>query len=240
MLKTSDYNLFKPHKSNRPLDPTNLKKIRKSIEMNNLLEFRPILVNSNYEIIDGNHRFHVAKELGLPLYYQVNHEEIQCDMLLLNANQKCWSLMDYIHYYHQQGDKNYSEILEMIKKTNQPLKATLELMGLSGGGTTSMKLRRGEFKIEQICSIEEVIRKSDILNRVCEILSSHNTNTSRYLSSSKFRVALVKILSHPDVDSEILIKKIEIKSRSVKNRSTCADYYEDIKDIYNWKNSNPI
>jgi hypothetical protein len=72
LLKTSDHGIFKKCPTNRPIDPTNLRHIKASLMINNMLEFRPIMVNKNMEVIDGQHRLEAAKELGLEVFYQIN------------------------------------------------------------------------------------------------------------------------------------------------------------------------
>ena len=65
--KTTDYFLFKPIDGNRNKNLLHINRLKKSISENYL--FTVIIVNENYEIIDGQHRFECIKELELPLYY---------------------------------------------------------------------------------------------------------------------------------------------------------------------------
>ena len=58
---TTDYFLFKPINGNRNINRLHLSRLKKSIEENYL--FTVIIVNENYEIIDGQHRFECIKEL---------------------------------------------------------------------------------------------------------------------------------------------------------------------------------
>lgn len=53
---TTSYGLFKKHPLNREIDEQNLNKIIQSIKHQNLLNIQPILVNENYEVVDGQHR----------------------------------------------------------------------------------------------------------------------------------------------------------------------------------------
>ena len=58
--KTKNYEIFKIMDCNRELSAANLQKLIGSIKSRNLLEFRPIIVNSKMEIIDGQHRLAAA------------------------------------------------------------------------------------------------------------------------------------------------------------------------------------
>lgn len=64
---TTDYFLFKTIEGNRNKNLMHINRLKKSMADNYL--FTVIVVNENYEIIDGQHRFDVIKELKLPLHY---------------------------------------------------------------------------------------------------------------------------------------------------------------------------
>jgi ParB-like chromosome segregation protein Spo0J len=66
---TTDYFLFKSIDGNRNKNLLHINRLRESMSKNYL--FTVIIVNENYEIIDGQHRFDVIQELKLPLNYIV-------------------------------------------------------------------------------------------------------------------------------------------------------------------------
>ncbi len=134
MIKsTEDYSVFKKNSSNRDIDQVNLKKIVNSIKIKNLLELRPLVVNSNMEIIDGQHRLEAAKILSLAVYYTVRKEIENSDIILLNSAQKPWILSDYIQFYAKEGKKNYQKIVDVSKKYNTSINDVLLLAGLYSG-----------------------------------------------------------------------------------------------------------
>jgi len=69
VFETYNYSMFEPLKGNRAINPIHLKRITESIKNNYLLS--PILINEKGQIIDGQHRFKSAKDLGLPIRYIV-------------------------------------------------------------------------------------------------------------------------------------------------------------------------
>ncbi len=50
--------------------------IKKSMQKNFLIS--TIIVNENFEVIDGQHRLIASKDLGLPIYYFINNNMILC------------------------------------------------------------------------------------------------------------------------------------------------------------------
>jgi hypothetical protein len=94
---TKDYDKFEPINGNRSLNQLHINRLKQSIK-EEYLETH-IIVNANYEIIDGQHRFTVIKELGLPLHYQVIHDYGLNEVHRYNQLVKAWGFMDYIKGY---------------------------------------------------------------------------------------------------------------------------------------------
>lgn len=72
--------VFIPEGRFRPLDPKSVKVIAESILKNGQLQ--PILVDKNGNLIDGNHRYHACKELGISVIAKVI-DEVNEDKLAL-------------------------------------------------------------------------------------------------------------------------------------------------------------
>lgn len=73
----------------------------------------PIIVNENFEVIDGQTRLAACKELGVPAYYIVVPKIGIDECMVLNANSKTWTIFDYIVSYAEQGNENYKRILQL-------------------------------------------------------------------------------------------------------------------------------
>ncbi len=70
-METRDYSKFKFLKTNREINRANVEKIKASIREWGIIPGRPTLVDGDYNIIDGQHRFLAIKELGHPVPYEV-------------------------------------------------------------------------------------------------------------------------------------------------------------------------
>ena len=72
--ETVDYDKFSLIEGNRPFNKGLLLTLEESIvEEGNYLADNPIIVNERLEIIDGQHRWNIAKKLHLPLYYIISN-----------------------------------------------------------------------------------------------------------------------------------------------------------------------
>ena len=72
VYSTSDYSKFRLVFGNRELLRRKVIKLREAIKIENKILSYPVVVNSNFQIIDGQHRFVALAELGLPIYYIVD------------------------------------------------------------------------------------------------------------------------------------------------------------------------
>jgi ParB-like chromosome segregation protein Spo0J len=68
IYKTKEYNKFKILKGNRTIPRNRVEKIKQSIEEVGCI-INPIIVNENYEIIDGQGRFTALQESDKDIYY---------------------------------------------------------------------------------------------------------------------------------------------------------------------------
>lgn len=80
VLKTEDYSLFKVNDdykfSNKKLESLEIE-----ISVKNLCEDLPILIDENFNILDGKYKFEACKKLKLPIYYKVVKVSNKLDLL---------------------------------------------------------------------------------------------------------------------------------------------------------------
>lgn len=107
VYETNDYSMFRTLDGNRHVNKLHVKRLKESFQKSYLLS--PILINKNNEIIDGQHRFEAAKELGLPINYISCNGYGLREVQILNTNMKNWRKEDYLHAY---CDLKYPEYLK--------------------------------------------------------------------------------------------------------------------------------
>jgi len=114
--KTKNYDMFKFIEGNRNIKKSHLNFLTDSIEKNNLLHLRPIIVDENMNILDGQHRFLAAKELGKEIHYIQCSTDNYKELITLNRNQKNWTLQDFANFYAIQfKNENYIKLLNICE-----------------------------------------------------------------------------------------------------------------------------
>jgi hypothetical protein len=115
---TRDYKIFRTIKGNRAIVHANINRITKSIMGMNLLNIFPVVVNERMEVIDGQHRLQVAKQLELEVFYKVVPGLTIKDVIAINSAQKEWKLSDYLECYCKLEDSNYTRLKNLLSTQN--------------------------------------------------------------------------------------------------------------------------
>ena len=107
ILTTNDYNKFSFIKGNRDLNKSNVKKIIDSIRKYGYDYDNPIEVDSDFRIIDGQHRFEALKELGLHIPYVIKDFLGLAYLVIKNSAVKAWTYYDIIKSFATLGYVEY-------------------------------------------------------------------------------------------------------------------------------------
>src|SRR6185369_2038866 len=134
MESTKNYAMFKFLPSNREIIEGKVGELIASIKQKNLLEFRPILVDENHGIIDGQHRLKAAEALQIPIYFNKKKGVGVADMILLNSAQSNWSGVDYLNAYCAEGKKSYLQFRQFLTEYDLNLRVGFVLFGMQSYG----------------------------------------------------------------------------------------------------------
>lgn len=235
MIKsTTDYSMFKMREDNRvKICKRHIEKLKTSIKMRNLLQFTPITVNKDMEVMDGQHRLVSAQELGVPIYYKIVEDLTGHDIIRLNVS-KSWASMDYLHYYVKNDYCEYKKLQEFMKKSDLPIKVALTLT-MSNTEKSYAAFREGNYKFidENLVTVLEICRGTiDYLRRMN---GSHS-----YLSSAKFWRCLVKLVQHSEFNLKRWEKNISKFTHKFCSKATSADYDRLLMEVHNYRNQNKI
>lgn len=159
IYKTTDYNKFKKLIGNREVLAPRVNAIKSSIERIGYCT-NPILVNENFEVIDGQGRLEALKELGMPVLYIIEEGLTIEDCMGMNIGMKNWTLNDHIESYKSQGYQSYVNLVETTDKF-PTLPLTLIMQTQNEGTSVTRKefyelIQRGELKY-RIPNREELI-----------------------------------------------------------------------------------
>lgn len=151
IYETNNYNRFNFIHVNRNISRDHVNHLKKAIMANNMLHAKPIVVDQQYNIIDGQHRFIAARELNLKIYYAIV-DGFEEDIISLNANQRSWQTIDYVQYYAKKGIDSYKRALDLINRYGAGVANTIEIISKNHSGGDRRKLRSGNY--EAVSTVE--------------------------------------------------------------------------------------
>jgi hypothetical protein len=228
IYKTNEFHRFKFMNGNRRVDVNHVKKLEKSISLDNLLDANPIIVDEKMTVIDGQHRLHAASNLGLSIYYVVASGSLET-VQQLNSNSKGWILSDYVESYIQKGNRNY-EILKNFKEEWQVphTTAAMLLRQKNSGGSASAIVKSGQFTVDP----ESIIKAQEIVMWI----DAFRDNTDAVIRKNKaFISAIITVYNLGIISLKGLRHKLSICDKMMSRSSNRLDYLRQMEVILNWK-----
>lgn len=226
MLESTNYDEFKILDFNRTLNRKHIEELKKSITQYGYLDSHPIVVNSDMEILDGQHRFKALREMGLPIKYEVVEDPDEKLIIELNTSQKKWTREDYINYYATKyGNPNYLRIARLSKSMNiSPIEVITLGKCVSDGSNISRVIKTGKLKF----TINEEMRCESNFKKIKDL-----TTSLRMKPSVRFMVGFMDLFKYSNFDYKIMLKKAQRYPTLAYNCRTAAEFTNMLKDIYN-------
>lgn len=242
IYETYDYDTFRFEVVNRNIDENQVNQLKKILKENGSF-ISPIVVAKDRTIIDGQHRYHALKELGLPVRFILGEEtgDLQQDIIKTNNMRKNWSFTDYLEAYAQMNE-NYRQalmIVEEFKDIASP-STLVKFIGANGTGDSSI-FRKGS--LELMLGTNYLDTKVDELNELARYHHSINYGkrfTNKYIQiikemmkSPAFSWARMRQkLTNKVLNNELLLAVNSAVGRGTKKYDEKAlidviDYYND-------------
>lgn len=219
---TKDYSKFKTLKGNRKINLKELQKLKNSMLKRFL--FTVVVVNEKFEVIDGQHRLVLMKELGLPVNFIIVEGYGLEECNILNANTNAWTPVDYLNSYIDLGYEDYIKVAEFKEKYSF-LSLKLCQILLTGGQITgySETFKNGEFEVinyEKACYVAD------------KMLDFQGFVPFR---SQNFLLALFSLIINKNYGQERMLQKISFQSSKVVTQQTLRQYKDTLNEVYNYK-----
>lgn len=217
---------------NRRVDMNHVKKIEREMAYDpDMFSSQPMLVNENFFIIDGQHRFHAARNLNLPVYYIMRPGLSVEAARHLNTTQRRWTLVDFAHSYAESGRMDY--VLFLRHRNEFPgLTATIVLAALGGIDSSASEdmFRRGEFKIgDEDAGIERLRRLEEV----------------QHLGRQKLNLTMARSLmklweKNDDFDFAKFLKKLANAPEEFATHNSMRNCMRSIEDVYNHQSAHRV
>lgn len=246
VYSTTDYNLFKSLKGNRVVNKLHIRRLRESFKSNYLLS--PIIVNEHYEIIDGQHRFEAAKELGLPVNYIVCGGYSLREVQVLNTNMKNWKSEDYLNAYCDLGYPEYLKFRNFMQQFPDFGFAASEAIltnRLSGHvSTNSVELKsdtnkKGSYMVKYFEEGDLIIPNYSLsiehANKILDIKKYYDG-----YNRSPFVRAMLGIFRIEQYSHIKMLARLEANPTALQHCANVSQYKMLLEEIYNFRSREKV
>jgi hypothetical protein len=222
--RTNDYDKFSFLSNNRDPSRSHIEALKRAFEdYGNLTESQPVLVNERLQIIDGQHRFIAAQELGSPIFYTtVSGLGIQ-EARQMNILHKNWTTDDYAESYAKGGNQQYVTYLELKEEFGFSHSVTITYAKEGRAKGIFAEFRNGTFVID---NLELTRERLAMLADVVQIIGPS-------LADKTFALAFRRAMQAPTYDHARMLKKLAELQTEFKAFSKQPDALRQLEDIYN-------
>jgi hypothetical protein len=228
--KTKEYGKFTLRKDNRAvMDTPHLERIKASIQAKNMLHLAPIIVNEKMEILDGQHRYFAAKDLGLEIWYEVHKDKDSHDIVLLNVN-KPWSYADYLNYFVVNKHPEYVKFNDFLRKNQLTIALGMKMV-YGRGHTVRDDFKMGKLKFNP----EDMDGVIDVCKDTVAIIKANHGNSS-WTGSTKFWLPMCQLAVTAGFDKDKWFRNLKAMVTTITNQLKQEDFFKLLQGIYN----NPI
>jgi len=240
VYKTTDYEKFITLDGNRNLNLLHIARLKKSFKEHQLLS--PILVNEKYEIIDGQHRFVAAKELGLPVFYITQEGYGITEVKILNVIGSNWTKKDFFQANCNKGLVEYLKMREFMTKFPQFTLISAENLltdSTNGANTTNTssadRKKYGKARVfqEGLFKINNLEQATENAEKILQIKKFYKKATSQNFVSAMMGIFRMTKYDHIQLLTKLAFNEIE-------DRVSVKSYRTQIEEIYNCKSRNKI
>lgn len=225
---TSEYDVFRRLPGNRAVSENHVKNLMNAMREHDL--FTPILVNQNFEVIDGQHRLEARKRLGLPVPYYWTDSLGLPEVQKLNSTQKSWTTDDYVQAYIELGNQHYIQYEWFRRKYQLPHVPSLMLLtGNILPHNIAHKFRVGEFQVKDLGGAKD---KAELLVQI----APHFT----HWKDAAFVKAFLVCLNRKGFDFKTLLHRIKQNPTMLKPCTTIDAYMLIIEETYNYRSTRKV
>jgi len=224
---TTDYFLFKPLIGNRTKNLLHINRLKKSMAEQYL--FTVIIVNENYEIIDGQHRFEVISELKLPLHYVICQGYGLDHVHRFNQISKTWNADDYMNGYCELGYEDYISYRDFKNKYQIGHNECMLLLSGTGSTKNAGNFNSGLLKIKSMKEAKTIIEKILLLQPYYDGFKRRT-----------FIYCMYGLMKNQNFEFTEFIQKLKIQPTALQHCTDVEQYTALIEEIYNYKRRDKI
>jgi len=226
--ETTNYDMFNTVKGNRAIMLAHVKSLMEAVSQINLLPYNPIIVNAQFEVIDGQHRLEAAKRLGVSIYYVITEEPVGAtEVHVLNTRNRAWTPNDFLETYIAHGKQDYVILRDFMEDYGFTL--SLSVMLLSGRNRPYVQrgennpFNKGLFKVTSLKNAQEFAHN---LDELAPYLAAKVSRDREFIFALKAAYAVVT--------QEELLDQFRLSEHRIARSSYLREYMKELELVINY------
>ena len=233
VYRTTDYGMFKNLEGNRDISMQRVSMVRESINAVGYV-LNPIIVNERMEVIDGQCRLAVLKEMKKPVDYVVAEGAGFAECVQLNKALSKWRLTDYIKGYAERGNESYKWLKLLNDAYGKYFSIRVILCAIrSIQDVNTNAITDGKFT----CTEAEYVGAVKMLEYLKEFLPIMDTVKGR---KEYYMMAIIICHRIGKADGDMLISKMSAGKAGLLPVSSVKEAIGQIEAKYNYMNRKKI
>lgn len=224
-IQLATYDKFKMIEFNREVSEKHKNKLIESMKENGFMVACPVIVDKKMRVIDGQHRIHAARDLGIEIPYIVQEDATDDHIIAYNSLSKRWTLEDYILFYAKKGSRPYTLLKQFAEANGYKYSMALTvLLGTVIGTGNSRYIKMGKLKVsyDDLEAGAERARNISQISAICG------------LRGDKFVRALVCMMRNPRYDHAHFLSRLSFLGKKIKRVGSSFEYLAQLSKAYNY------
>ncbi|MBR0541455.1 MAG: ParB N-terminal domain-containing protein [Clostridia bacterium] len=224
---TLDYRRFNLLNSNKAIKQRNVEKLIKSFQLTKgMSKSKPIICDSDFNVIDGQHRLEACKRMGIPVHYIITDDKVET-IPIYNAFQEKWGMDDYARYYANRGNENYQRIIDLRNKAGISLSGCIECVIDSTSRQFNDNFKEGRFIFDG--EIDKMLEYISKVIELCQVI------TGKRVIKRKISRAVRFLEKTETFNLDELIEKLKKYPGKIRTFGSSDEYIEFFVDMFNFR-----
>lgn len=202
-FETKDYSMFNLLGFNRKVDSAHVKRLVESMKAHGFKGVVQIIKTKfidgveRYYIVDGQHRIAAAKQLGLPIRFELTELKTRVEtadfIAELNTSMKSWGTANFLKVWSDLNIEEYVKLETIQKETGFQITPLLEAYLFT---SCQVLYRKGKMKFPNEAESDKIIQQMIDLNK--------------YLPNKAFcRRAVVRVMRNPKYNHKKMLGAVK-------------------------------
>jgi len=219
-------------KGNREVNDTNVSRLKKSIQDNNILHLRPIVVreeDNELTVVDGQHRVVAATSLGIPFTIMVDNKPNDLNLINMNTHQRNWGLKDFSNYWSQKEETKevYNTYNKLKKENNVTHSILIAIFNMKSN------YKSGSFNFKDGTLLYNSFNQEHIRDRLLKIrrmqkCATNPTFENNIAGKQQLHGALLEALENSTFDFEKFLSNLKRSRHKFNILHQVSDYKKEI------------